>query len=431
MTPDPHPSSRRGLLPQIVCPHCWTIFRPEETLWIAESSDLGKDRKLGEFERVRFLPTQFDERCFAIDPGGLPCKDVACPRCHLRLPPSALEAPAIFFSIAGAPASGKSYYISSSTFALRSIMPRDFLISYADADPVMNRRVREYESLQFFSGEQLRHIEKTDEHGDLYNVVKIGNEEVTLPQPFVFTAQPLPEHPNGDRPETVARTVCLYDNSGESYLPSAKADRASAPVTRHLAQSSAIFFIFDPLQDPRFRKECAAFSSDPQLREDWVVSSNRYSSQSQESVLSELIRRVRGLLRLGANERYKKPFIVIVSKYDVWKPLLNFPEPELVSKLAYKGKEYNFLMTKRLFELSSATRAMLTGKTPEFVAVTESFAQDVVYIPVSAAGTSPTIDEQTNMAGFRSVDLKPRWCEIPTLYALTKVAPGLVPASHN
>lgn len=431
MTPDPYPNSRRKLLSQIVCPHCWTVFRPEETLWIAESSDLGKDRKLSEFERVRFLPTQFDAQGFAIDPKGLPCKDNACPHCHLRLPMGTLEAPAVFFSIVGAPASGKSYYLSSSTFTLRSLMPRDFLISYADADPVMNQRVREYESLQFFSGEQFRYIEKTDEQGDLYNIVKIGNEEVTLPQPFVFTAQPLPEHPNGNRLDTVARTVCLYDNSGESYLPSVKADRASAPVTRHLAQSSAIFFIFDPLQDPRFRKECAAFSSDPQLQEQWVASSNRFSAQSQEAVLSEMIKRVRSLLRIRSNERYQKPFIVIVGKYDVWKPLLNVEEPELVSKQVYKEKEYNFLMMKRLYELSSATRALLMSKTPEFVSVAESFAKDVVYIPVSATGLSPTIDSETKMAAFRSVDLKPKWCEIPMLYALTKVAPGLIPAYHN
>ena len=428
---DPHPCNLRKLLTSATCPHCWGTFPPEDVLWIAESPDLTGDRKLGENERVRFLPTQFDDQGFALDADGYPCRENACPRCHLRLPQGNLEAPPLFLSIVGAPASGKSYYLASSTFELRKRMARDFLINFTDADALMNQRVRDYENKQFFSGDRYVQLEKTEKEGDLYNMVKMGDQQIIYPQPFVFTAHPTPKHPNAENAETVARTICLYDNAGESYLPVQGADSADSPVTRHLAKSSAIFFVFDPTQDPRFRSECLRVSNDPQIQEDYASAGFRRSPQRQEAVLNEMVRRVRAYLRMRNTELYKKPLVIIVGKYDVWRPLIDSPQVDLIVNHSYNGRRYNWLALKNLQSLSAKVRDLLLDKTPEFVAAAESFAKEVVYIPTSATGVSPTVDLANAVNGFRSIDLKPQWCEIPMLYAIARTAPGLVPIWKN
>ena len=425
-----NPSNERNLLKEVVCPHCWHVFKPEDTLAIAESSDLYGDRKLGEMERTRFLPTEFDERGFPVDAGGLSCKDYACPNCHLRLPLGALEAPALFISIVGAPATGKSYYLSSSTHTLRNVLPSKFCINFTDADSEMNRRVREYEDLQFFSGDQLVQLEKTEESGDLYDTVKIRGQNMTFPQPFVFTAHPTADHPNYTRAETVARTLCLYDNAGESYLPTKDADSSATPVTRHLAHSNSIFFIFDPTQDARFRSVCREFSKDPQLLDLGKSSNVRRSPQRQEAVLNEMSKRVRLYKRMKNTERYQNPFVVIVGKYDVWSKLISYEHEKMIIKGMYKGRLYTFLNMTRVANLSKIVRDLLMKMTPEFVASVESFASNVVYIPVSSTGRSPELVETTEKntkTCFRANQMKPKWSDVPMLYALAKCAEGLVP----
>lgn len=436
----------RKLLKRATCPHCWTTFEPADALFIAEAPNLFGDRVLGDNEHTRFLPTEFDADGFAIDQEGYSCHEYACPHCHLPLPQSEFEAPTLFMSIVGAPSSGKSYYLASSTFTLRKILPRDFYVNFTDADSHMNQRVREFEDMLFFSGEKYVRLEKTEKStGDLYNVVTIKGQQITYPQPFVFTAQPSNYHPNVDRAETVARTICLYDNSGESYLADRESDAASNPVTRHLAQSACIFFLFDPLQDPRFVKQCRKFSNDPQLSED---DSNRTALKRQEVVLNEMVRRVRMYLRLKNTERYKNPFIVVLPKLDVWKPLLSIGNIELITKRDYKGRKCNFLNMPNVKKLSEDIRRLLLEYTPEFVAATEAFAENVVYLPMSASGMSPSLvswdsakgrympvdsvfaSSGPQSSGFQSDRLNPIWSEIPMLYALAHTTSGLIPLDN-
>ena len=61
------------------------------------------------------------------------------------------------------------------------------------------------------------------------------------------------------------RALGLYDNAGEHFLPGR--DTLGSPVTRHLARSRVLFFLFDPTQDPRFRKACSGKMHDPQMAE--------------------------------------------------------------------------------------------------------------------------------------------------------------------
>lgn len=422
-------SEKRRMLDTAVCPHCWTSFPPEDALWIAESPSLVGDLKLGESERERFLPTEYDDRGFAVDAKGYPCRELACPHCHLPLPAAALESPTLFMSIVGAPASGKSYYLASSTWFLRKILPKRFKIDLTDADPQLNRRLQDYESAQFLSeSDRLVELEKTPEQGDLYNSVQYDDQVVIYPQPFMFLASPSREHPNYAKASKLSKTICLYDNAGESYLPTRDSDSASTPVTRHLGKSECVFFLFDPTQDPRFRANLSAYADAKNAPES--DQARRRSSTRQESVFTETVRRIRASRRMYSTERFEDLLVVVVTKLDEWMELIPSNEfrKDPISRAVYHGNEYSYLRLDKIRSISARVRSLLMRHTPEFVSAAESFASEVVYIPVSATGRPASRDPQTGRTGFRSSEIKPIWVVAPMLYALSKLTQGQVPA---
>ena len=65
--------------------------------------------------------------------------------------------------------------------------------------------------------------------------------------------------------------------------------------------------------------------------------------------------------------------------------------------------------------------------TPELVAAAEGFAEQVIYVPVSATGRGPEVDSRTGAFGFRPRDIAPIWAEVPLLYALSKWTQAIVP----
>ena len=118
-----HPNRpRKATRGDIICPHCWHKFDVEDFLYIARHQDLVGDSVLGPEAQQRFLPSKFTPEGHAIDSAGLSCPDMACPRCHLRIPRAAAEMPPLFASIVGAPASGKSYFLTSMMWELRKQM---------------------------------------------------------------------------------------------------------------------------------------------------------------------------------------------------------------------------------------------------------------------------------------------------------------------
>ena len=225
---------------RVTCPHCWHEFPPDRALWIAQHPDLVGDMRLGADQPQRFLPTRFNVQGAAIDSRGFACHGLACPRCHLAVPRSMFEMQTMFLSILGSPASGKSYFLAAMTWRLRNVLPKYFAVGFNDADPALNHRLQEYESLQFLNPNQeaLVTIEKTEVQGDLYDMVLFGDQAISYPRPFVFSLLPLEGHPNLHSSAKVARSICVYDNAGESFLPGE--DTAASPVTRHMALSSGL-----------------------------------------------------------------------------------------------------------------------------------------------------------------------------------------------
>jgi hypothetical protein len=416
--------AKAGFLPlqaKVTCPHCWRHFSPEEVLWVSQHPDLLGDVRLGAEQQQRFLPTRFTVEGDAIDPRGFACHGLACPACHLSLPRALLELPPLFISILGAPASGKSYFLASMTWQLRQTLAQYFSISFGDADPTANRSLNEYEELLFLNSnqDQLAAIRKTELQGDLYDTVLYGEQTVSYPRPFVFSLKPLPNHRNFAGMTRLSRALCLYDNAGEHFLPGQ--DTASSPVTRHLARSKVLLFLFDPTQDPRFRRACSEKTSDPQMR--GVARTMR-----QETVLAEAADRVRRFGGLGQGEQHSAPLIVVTTKFDAWSQLMGIQRLELSRALKTdRNSGESALDLGRIEEMSSRVRSLLWQFSPEIVSAAEGFAKQVLFVPVSALGCSPELDPGTGMLGVRPSAIAPMWAEIPLLYALCRWMKGLIP----
>ncbi len=209
----------------------------------------------------------------------------------------------------------------------------------------------------------------------------------------------------------------MYDNAGEHFLPGQ--DTTASPVTRHLIESRALFFLFDPLQDPRFRRLCAGKVQDPQV--DAMARTNR-----QVALLQEAEARIRRLAGLRQSEKYDRELIVVVTKYDAWRFLSDFKElrPSWV-----RGADENWcgLDVNYIEQVSGSVRELLNRHCPEIVASAEGFSDKVVYVPVSATGVSPEVDERSGMLGVRPEKVRPMWVEVPVLYSLYRWSSGLVP----
>ena len=410
---------RIELRTRVTCPHCWAGFAPEDTRWVAVHPDLQHDSKVDP-GGLRFLPTRFNVEGNAIDPRGQVCQELACPNCHLRVPRPLFESAPLFASIAGTPSCGKTYFLASMTWRLRHSLPKHFAMTFSDADPVSNLLLNEYENQQFFNSipDALVKLAKTQEHGDLYDTVMYGDQLVEYPRPFLFSIRPSANHPNYARSSRVSRMLCLYDNAGESFEPGK--DDVSAPVTRHLAQAQVLMFCFDPTQDPRLRKECQARTNDPQ-----VVTA--LETRRQEAVFHELVDRVRRHAGLHQNQKYSRPLIIIVTKFDVWWPLMG--EKDLPTPWTeVTNNTFSALDMPLIESVSGKVRAMLWQFSPEMVSAAEAFSDHVYYIPVSATGCSPEFDTETGrLLGIRPRDINPIWAEVPLLLTLARWGGGMIP----
>lgn len=408
---------------RVTCPHCWSRFAPEDTLWVAVHPDLQHDSHVDP-GGLRFLPTRFNVEGNALDPRGQTCQELACPKCHLRVPRPLLEMAPLFASIAGTPSCGKTYFLASMTWRLRHTMPKNFAMTFSDADPVSNLVLNEYENEQFFNPnpDELVKLAKTQEHGELYDTVMYGDQLIEYPHPYLFAIRPTAIHPNSAHSPRISRLVCVYDNAGESFEPGK--DDVSSPVTRHLAQAQVLMFCFDPTQDPRMRRECQSHTSDPQ-----VVTA--LETRRQEAVFHELVDRVRRHAGLHQNQKHSRPLMIIVTKFDVWWPLIG--TKELPSPWIPTGNnDLSALDLPAIDAISQRVRGLLWNFSPEMVSAAEAFSDRVYFVPVSATGCSPELDSTTGrLLGIRPRDINPIWTEVPLLVALARWGGGIIPYKQN
>ena len=416
---------------RLSCPHCWQEFPADRLLFISESPELPPDSKLPS-EHLRFLPQRFNLAGAALDPHNTPCEKLACPECHLPIPRPWLHLNSFFVSIAGAPASGKSYFLASMIWQLRKTMAKNFCSNFTDTDPQMNRRIFEYETTLFTGSDdpdKLVRIDKTDVAGNIYNNTIINGTPTQLAQPFTYTAEPMPAHPLLQRANRTRQIICVYDNAGEHFLPGM--DHITVPVTRHMAKSDALLFIFDPAQDVRFRAACTEPVNDPQMKpvqnDAKHEIQNRLNSTRQETVLTNILTQIRNLNLLPPHEKIKIPLIVVLSKYDAWHqlgrgkfPAGKAPQERSPWKPVAEGN-INVYNADRVEQYSQVLREILLDLIPNLVSTAESAAEKVTYIAVSATGGPPELGEPDEQGVrplcYRPVKVKPIWAEVPFLHA--------------
>jgi hypothetical protein len=414
------------LLAKADCPNCWGNFDPADVLWISVHQDLRDDPRLGSEEQVRFLPTIFTPDGEALDLRGMVCRQMACPHCHLPLPRPTIELDPLFVSILGTPSCGKSYYLAATSWTLRQLLPQYFAISFGDADPTVNLTLTETERQLFLHAKNTQLVpladlvRKTALAGELYHTVYEGEHAIRYLKPFAFTVRPRENHPNYSKSAELARMLVLYDNAGEHFMPGR--EEANAPVTMHLAKSQLLLYLFDPTQDPRFRKLYE--KNNP------VAAAMNLRSERQDVVLREAAARVRRFTGMTSTSKHGRPLVVIVTKCDIWGDLLNddtTQEPWLL-KDGLAGLDRD-----RILKRSQSLKTLLEMTCPEVIAAAEEFSNQVVYMPVSALGRSPTLIKVKDKEGkpvdapaIRPVDIAPRGVIVPLLYALNLALPGLV-----
>jgi hypothetical protein len=410
------------LVKLVTCPHCWHEFRPEQILWVAQHEDLMGDTVLRE-EPLRFLPTRFTLDGQAIDARGMVCHSLACPACHLVLPRVLLENEITFISIIGSAGSGKSNFLAAMTWELRQRLARDFAIIFSDGDKEANWILNRYEETMFLPDDPDRPVvlDKTRTQGDLYRSVTINGQETQLPKPFLFSLHPAANHPRAAKRARLGRIVCLYDNAGEHY--NVGQDTALTPVTRHLSRAKVLMFLLDPTQDSRFRAKCKTVSQDPQIVEP-------LQTVRQETILSEAAIRFRKHASLSAHQKCDRPLLVLVAKSDIWGPLIEgedlVAEPIRVARSRENGTPLSVVDMDRVERVSGKVRQLLLGITPEVVSTAEDFADDVLYVPVSALGHSPEKFPEKQGLLIKPKDIQPRWVTIPLLYSYARWATGLI-----
>ena len=201
--------------------------------------------------------------------------------------------------------SGKSYYLSVLVKLLQSTLFKSFATTFRDASPSDNVVLNDMKTHLFSaSSPEDAYLAKTELEGALYETLPRQGRQVRLPKPFVFRVSRQDDSDEGF-------SLVFYDNAGEHFEPGRNS--ADSPGAQHIAVASGVFFLFDPLYNPEFRRRIES-SDDPQLEE-------RRNDQ-QDIILSESEVRMKQLLGLASAEKVATPLAVIIGKSDSWISLL-------------------------------------------------------------------------------------------------------------
>ena len=394
----------------ILCPHCWKSFSRDSMMYISVHPSLFGDAVLGEMEPTRFMPTVFNSQGMPLDACGLPATEMACPRCHLKIPASFIDLPSKCFSIAGATSSGKSYFLTCMTHSLRSSLQKYFGAAFFDLDPKLNSTLNSYENQLFMALEtdKVTALPATQISGEgISDRVLLNDVTIELPKPFCFEHRPQ----KGD-----SVNLIFYDNSGEMFVPGM--DSWVNQATQHLSHSSGIMFIFDPTNDSGMLHNICD-KNDPQV-------SVKPRVVDQTILLSEMVGRIRRHSNMLMHENCDIPLIVVLGKYDVWEKALDRDLREMTPICA--DNDSLALDMNMILDVSFAARELMQRFAPAFVSTAESFFRKVFYIPVSNFGTNARLGEN-GMIGVVPKSISPIWVDVPCFVLLAQL--GLLPSTFK
>ena len=145
----------------------------------------------------------------------------------------------------------------------------------------------------------------------------------------------------------------------------------------------------------------------------------------QETILLEAAQRVRRYTGISERAKHSRPLIVVVTKYDSWASLLG--GRQLLNPWVASAKSGLCAMQlEAIDDLSHEVHSVLWKLSPEIVSAAESFAEQVIYLPVSAGPRSGGRSDDGTF-GFRPRNINPIWAETPLLYVMSRWLEGLVP----
>ena len=290
---------------KFTCPTCWLKFDPGAIMHISVHESLKGDPILGEDAQQRFYAMRFNDERQALDAIGLVCTEIACPHCRRRLPIGFLDEPHHIVSLVGDQSAGKSYYLAILSKMLPGALFNHFRVVMQDADPTGNAALNDLRKTLFAAStpEQIR-VNKTVMEGAMYERLPRQGRTVALPRPFIFTM--------GAADHSKQRSsLIFYDNAGEHFQPGVRL--VEQPGALHVASASAILFLFDPFNNPDFRRAMRD-NADPQMEKPIL--------DQQDIILSEMRSRILNVRGLPSGHRLTGPLAIIVGKFDAWNNLL-------------------------------------------------------------------------------------------------------------
>ena len=393
----------------LLCPHCWKSFDQDYILYISVHPSLYGDPVLGDYVPKRFVPTVFNQLGQPLDEKGLPATEMACPRCHLRIPAGLLDTPSLYFSIAGATSSGKSYFLTCLTHQLRKTLPEYFCTAFFDADPRLNETLNSYEKQLFMSlnPDEITALPATQIAGEgISDRILLNDIEVELPKPFVFEFR--------QKSGMNDLNMIVYDNSGEMFTPGR--DEWVNQATLHLSHSNGIIFLFDPTNDAAMRLAICD-ERDPQVSKNPRV-------VDQTIILNEMISRIRRHSNMISSETCKIPLVIAVGKYDTWR---NHFSPDITtmpyitkSKVSPSSDDDEYVLAMdNIRQVSYNLREMMLEYVPGLVNAAESFFESVYFVPVSNFGTFAEKNAD-GAIGVTPCKIKPIWVDVPMLLLLAE-----------
>lgn len=396
---------------EFTCPVCWFRFDRGDAMNIAVHASLRSDSMLGEEHMQRFLDSRFNDRGQALDAMGLVAPEIACPHCRRKLPPNFLDQPHHIFSIVGAPSSGKSYYLSVLIKVMQDVAFKQFGVTFRDAAPSENAVLNDMRNHLFSAGSpEEAYLAKTDLEGALYETLPRQGRQVRLPKPFIFRLSDRERSADGF-------SLVFYDNAGEHFEPGRNS--ADSPGAQHIAVAAGIFFLFDPLYNPEFRRKLVGHN-DPQLQQ-------RRNDQ-QDILLAESETRIKEILGLSVSERIATPLAVIAGKSDAWLQLLG-PQPLLPAIVS--GEHGPRIRLDHLQANSKRVRDLLLEICPSIVANAEAISSNVLYFAASPLGHAPLRFEDAEghfRIGPDPAKLDPQRVEDASLWVLSQLAPAMFPS---
>ena len=395
-----------GTQGRYTCPTCWLKFDLGDFMHISVHDSLKGDPILGQDAQQRFHAMRFNDQRQALDAMGIVCTETACPHCRRRLPVGFIDEPHYIISLVGDQRAGKSYYLAVMSKTLPAALFKHFQTVMQDGDPTGNAALNELRKNLFAAStpDQIK-VKKTIMEGSMYERLPRQGRTVALPRPFIYTL--------GSSDNAKPRSsLIFYDNAGEHFQPGIRL--VEQPGALHVASASAILFLFDPFNDPDFRRAMQG-TTDPQMDQELV--------DQQDIILSEMRSRILNIRGLPSNHRLNEPFAVVLGKFDAWRHLL--PTGVLEDPL-----RNGLLQLDAIRRNSLRLRELLLRISPAIVANAEALSSEVSYFAVSAFGHTPVKVKEGAIAPDPA-RLNPFQVEIPPLWVLSRLCPELIPSTAN